>query len=128
MGSVVSYYYDGSKFSELLDEKFPSFHRVSIDEYSKDKVNEMMDVLNEVLLSPKSRVMELPKRTREDITCLPDKVKDKIIALFDDEDLFLYGHGGAAKEILETGKMHCYYSNIQSHFFPLSQTINHLLT
>ena len=124
MSSVVSYYYDGSKFRELLDEKFPSslFNGVSIDEYSEDKVNEMMETLNEVLLNPKSKIMELPETTRENITCLPEKVRDKIMSLFDDEDLLLYGHGGNAKEILETGKMYCYYNNIQSHFMPLSQT------
>ncbi len=124
MSSVVSYYYDGSKFSELLDEKFPSsiFDGVSIDEYSEDKVNELMETLNEVLLNPKSKIMELPERTRENITCLPEKVREQIMSLFDDEDLFLFGHGGSAKEILETGKMYCYYSSISSHFIPLSQT------
>ena len=95
MGSVVSYYYDGSKFSELLEEKFPSsaFEGVSIDEYSEDKVNEMMETLSEVLLNPKSKIMELPERTRENITCLSEKVREQIMSLFDDEDLLLYGHG-----------------------------------
>ena len=124
MGSVVSYYYDGSKFSELLEEKFPSsaFEGVSIDEYSEDKVNEMMETLSEVLLNPKSKIMELPERTRENITCLSEKVREQIMSLFDDEDLLLYGHGGNAKEILETGKMYCHYNSIPSHFLPLSQT------
>ena len=114
MGSVVSYYYDGSKFSELLEEKFPSsaFEGVSIDEYSEDKVNEMMETLSEVLLNPKSKIMELPERTRENITCLSEKVREQIMSLFDDEDLLLYGHGGNAKEILETGKMYCHYNSI----------------
>ena len=124
MGSVVSYYYDGSKFSELLEEKFPSsaFEGVSIDEYSEDKVNEMMETLSEVLLNPKSKIMELPERTRENITCLSEKVREQIMSLFDDEDLLLYGHGGNAKEILETGKMYCHYNSTPSHFLPLSQT------
>ncbi len=124
MRSVVSYYYDDSKFRELLKEKFPSsaFEGVSIDEYSEDKVNEMMETLNEVLLNPKSKMMELPERTRENITCLPEKVREQIMSLFDDEDLILFGHGGNAKEILETGKMYCCYKYIPSHFLPLTQT------
>lgn len=124
MRTVESYYYDSSKFRELLDEKFPTsvFSDVSIDTYSEEKVNELVGVLQDTLLKPKIKTMVLPDRIREDITCLPDKVKDKITSLFDDEDLLLFGHGGNAEEILKTGKMYCHYSNISSHFLALSQT------
>ncbi len=123
----IAYYFDDSKYSELLDEVFPTnpmnpTASVSFSLYNRYTMDQIMDVLDGIILNPKTREVEVEEREREEITCLPDKVKNKIVSLFEDDDLLLYGHGGNAKEILETGKMMCKYCNIPSHFIPLSLT------
>lgn len=123
----IAYYFDDSKYSELLDEVFPTnpmnpTASISFSLYNRYTMDQIMDVLDRVILNPKTREVEACGRKREEITCLPDKVKNKIVDLFQDDDLLLYGHGGNAKEILETGKMMCKYCNIPSHFIPLSLT------
>lgn len=126
MSTLTSYYYDGSKFSKLLDEKFPKSmgidSSVDFSLCSRQSIDEIMDSLKETLANPFMRQVEVLDSVRENITCLPDKVKDKIVSLFDDDNLLLYGHGGNADEILREGKMRCKYANIPSHFIPLSQT------
>lgn len=126
MSTLTSYYYDGSKFSKLLDEKFPKSmgidSSVDFSLCSRQSIDEIMDSLKETLANPFMKQVEVLDSVRENITCLPDKVKDKIVSLFDDDNLLLYGHGGNADEILREGKMRCKYANISSHFIPLSQT------
>lgn len=124
MEKVKAYYFDGSEFGDKLKETFPTdlMGEVSSNAYSEEKVLALLDLAKSTIENPKSREAVLDTLEKEDITCLPDKVKDKILSLFDDPDILIYGHGGAAGEILKSGKMKCKYANLESHFVPLSPT------
>lgn len=124
MEKVKAYYFDGSEFGDKLKETFPTdlMGEVSSNAYSEEKVLALLDLAKSTIENPKSREAVLDTLEKENITCLPDKVKDKILSLFDDPDILIYGHGGAVGEILKSGKMKCKYANLESHFVPLSPT------
>lgn len=124
MEKVKAYYFDDCEFEDKLKETFPAnlMGEVSGNAYSEEKVLALLELAKSTIENPKSREAVLNTLEKENITCLPDKVKDKILSLFDDPDILIYGHGGAAEEVLKSGRMKCKYANLESHFVPLSPT------
>ena len=95
---------------------------VDFSYFDHTKIDKLMLVLEEILRSEKIHNVNLETREREKLTVLPVFVRRQIEKLFDNEDIMVYGHGGAALDILKSGKMQCKYSDLESYFIPLEQT------
>lgn len=127
MSIVQAYYFDDDRFSDMLNAYFP-IDPTNIQEtvdfryFDHTKIDKLMLVLEEILRNEKVHNVNLEARKREKLTVLPVFVRRQIEKLFDNEDILVYGHGGAALDILKSGKMQCKYSDLASHFIPLEQT------
>ena len=127
MSIVQAYYFDDARFLDMLNAYFPIDPTniqgtVDFSYFDHTKIDKLMLVLEEILRSEKIHNVNLETREREKLTVLPVFVRRQIEKLFDNEDIMVYGHGGAALDILKSGKMQCKYSDLESHFIPLEQT------
>ena len=124
MSIVQAYYFDDARFLDMLNAYFPIDPTniqgtVDFSYFDHTKIDKLMLVLEEILRSEKIHNVNLETREREKLTVLPVFVRRQIEKLFDNEDIMVYGHGGAALDILKSGKMQCKYSDLESHFIPL---------
>lgn len=120
------YYFDYKKYSDILDETYPmtglndylDYNTLTYDNFEKIK-----KVLEEVINNPKLKDYKVDEyRKYEELTCLSENAKQAFDQLFSNPDIYLYGHGGNAKEIIESEGFRCRYANLESHFIPLEHT------
>ena len=126
MSIVQAYYFDDDRFLDMLNAYFPIDPTniqgtVDFSYFDHTKIDKLMLVLEEILRSEKIHNVNLETREREKLTVLPVFVRRQIEKLFDNEDIMVYGHGGAALDILKSGKMQCKYSDLESYFIPLER-------
>ena len=116
------YRFDTEKLDETIDEvygtgRYFQYERITGDDFSKVR-QAVLETLDNYYLEDKIEVL----REEEEITCLPDDAKIVFDKLFADKDLRIYGHGGIADKIMESGVFNCYYADLSSHFVPLAKT------
>lgn len=129
------YYLNNTDSYSLVDEFFPlkgGMLNQSLDPNSltQENLEAFISRLSELIQDV--RIEEEPDELKqlEDLDFLEEPAKGKLKELFSDPNLYIFGHGGNAETVFDSGHFYCRYSNIQSHFLGLDwdqslDSINH---
>lgn len=118
-----AYTFDNDSYYNLLEKLYLNNGFIfDYDCLTKENLEQLEECLNKVIDNPILREKVSYREKGEEITCLPEQAKVVFDALFDNEDLVLYGHGGCAEEIINSGTFNCRYAELGSHFIPLDNT------
>lgn len=122
---MKKYYFDVTKFSNLVENLFKTNINSKLIDYNsltRENYDKIFSTLNEILSDIKVTNIEKNISPKDKITCLEEQPKKCLEELLIHDEYDVYGHGGAAKEIMKSGEFRCHYSNILSHFVPLNMT------
>lgn len=115
-----------SDYLEILDEKYKigggNYHHIDYSLFTKENFDSVIDKLKDALYSSVEKESEIAEKEPEKIICFDEKTNKFFNELFKDEDLIIFGHGGAAEKIMESGEFRCRYANLGSHFLGLEKT------
>lgn len=123
------YCFNSDEFSEAIEKIYSVVGMYSHLEYSNlsmENFLKLKQILDDTINNPQLKEKVVRIKNEEEITCLPEQAKKVFDQLFDNENLCLYGHGGEAKDIIESEGFRCRYADLSSHFLPLEKTNNSL--
>lgn len=122
---MKKYEFDSELYYKKLEELYPTTTRLlgnTIDYncFTEENLNKIMDVTKEIIDNPIIKEVEI-EDTKENINIFNERTNETINEIFHDDELVFFGHGGRAKEIIDT-EFKCRFSNLSSHFVPLDCT------
>ena len=120
---MKKYELDHNRYMDLF---YDLYKTIGLDDelvkesFTDANFNKLLIELEDIIANPIITEIEDVSDAKEEITIFQEKTNQFFNELLKDDDLVLYGHGGAGKAIIES-EFHCRYANLQSHFLGLSK-------
>ena len=120
---MKKYEFNNESFMDLINELYPtkgSLINLEIDYecFNEENLNKVINEVKRIIENPIIKDEVDTEVKKEKINIFGQETNSKLNEIFSNDDLLFFGHGGAAKEIIE-GEFRCRYANIQSHFLQL---------
>lgn len=122
---MKKYEFDSELYYKKLEELYPTtpgllVNTIDYNCFTEENLNKIMDVTKEIIDNPIIKEVEIEDK-KENINIFNERTNETINEIFHDDNLIFFGHGGHAKEIIDT-EFKCRFSNLSSHFIPLDCT------
>lgn len=116
------YYFNNTDLFSIIDEFYPTLNNGALDHnsFNNDNLDNFINKIEDVLEDVKVMDVEEETKNLEDLDFLSTQVNEKIKSIFSNPDLLVFGNGGMADTILESGHFYCRFPNLDSHFIPLT--------